>query len=91
MGREGDLAVDIVKCRDAVWHQDPFVGKRLEACKRYGNRPVECTLAQVEGGSFTSLFLGRIAGVAPGQSLLLYSGDSVYGGGIIEGALRGGP
>jgi tRNA-specific 2-thiouridylase len=91
VGREEDLAADLVKCRDSLWHEKPVPGKTLEACKRYRSRPVECTLVSVEGGSFTCLFPGCISGAAPGQSLVLYSGDRVYGGGIIETALRGGP
>ncbi len=91
VGREEELAADIVKCRAAVWHQKPVPGKPLAACKRYRSKPVDCTLASIDGESFTCLFAGGISGTAPGQSLVLYSGDRVYGGGIIETALRGGP
>jgi tRNA-specific 2-thiouridylase len=42
----------------------------------------------MEENSFTVQPLTPIAGVAPGQSLVLYDGDRVVGGGLIKTAER---
>jgi tRNA-specific 2-thiouridylase len=45
-------------------------------------------VAAVEGGVVTIEFAEQIQGVAPGQSLVLYKGDAVLGGGVIQERLQ---
>jgi tRNA-specific 2-thiouridylase len=55
---------------------------------RYRARPVAASLVQ-EGGSWRVLFDHPQGGVAPGQAAVVYRGDEVLGGGIIESAIKG--
>jgi len=91
VGRQGDLVVEEVFCSDPVWHVEPVAGERLNGCQRYRCRPYPCILEQVDDRSFSCRFTEGVSGVAPGQSLVLYYNDRVYGGGIIERAEKGGP
>lgn len=90
VGTEKDARVRVAECGQSVWHQDPVAGVSFSACHRYRSRPVGCVLVGAEGSSFSCSFGENIAGVAPGQSLVLYSNDRVCGGGIIERTWRGG-
>lgn len=79
-----------IRCREAVWHDNPVKGIALSACHRYRSRLIGCVIDSVNGSSFSCLLDEPERGAAPGQSLVLYSDDRVYGGGIIEETWRGG-
>ncbi|MBD3420012.1 MAG: tRNA 2-thiouridine(34) synthase MnmA [Chitinivibrionales bacterium] len=53
---------------------------------RYSNLPVRCRAA-FDGESLEVTFDEPLKAVAPGQSVVLYHGDNVVGGGIIEQAI----
>lgn len=55
---------------------------------RYSHRPAACRIG-FDGERLTVRFAEPQEAVAPGQSVVLYEGDTVLGGGIIEEAHRG--
>lgn len=89
VGKREDVGVRMIKCSRAVWREDPVTGSSLSACHRYRSDPVDCVLDSVTDSSFSCLLSKQLPGVAPGQSLVLYSNDRVCGGGIIEKTWRG--
>ncbi|HQO82736.1 MAG TPA: tRNA 2-thiouridine(34) synthase MnmA [Synergistales bacterium] len=91
VGRQEDLVVEEVFCTDPVWHLEPATGERLDGCHRYRCRPSPCILEQVNDRYLSCRFPEGVSGVAPGQSLVFYYNDRVYGGAIIERAEKGGP
>ncbi len=62
-------------------------GERLLAQIRYRSRPAECTLHPAGEGTIRVQFAMPQEAIAPGQSVVFYSGDTVAGGGIIQKAL----
>lgn len=58
----------------------------LMARYRSNSTPVPCN-ATLDGGNLTVMFNQEISGITPGQSVVLYEGDLVVGGGVIERAL----
>jgi tRNA-specific 2-thiouridylase len=69
-----------------VWHRDPLAaGARALAQVRYRQKAVAATVEAVSDGgrSLRVRFDEPVFGVTPGQSLVLYDGDLVLGGGRI--------
>lgn len=86
VGRKEDSGVNTVFCRDAVWHQP--LGLQVfsaEAQWRYRapSSLVRVTISTTERRFFVEAE-EDLFGVAPGQSLVLYHGDTVLGGGVID-------
>jgi len=70
---------------DFVWQcEPPPVGTSLMAQVRYRQKPIATTLEQQESGRVSVRFAEPVFGITPGQSLVLYDGDCLLGGGIIE-------
>lgn len=73
---------------DCVW--GPFatlaatVAGRVKV--RSAGRPVAAEVSPLPGGRARVAFAEPVAAVAPGQSAVLYDGDTVVGGGVIETA-----
>jgi tRNA-specific 2-thiouridylase len=76
VGSLDDLLVDHVRLADVVWTGDPAAGQVLAQCSAHA-RPVPATF-DVD----IVWFAERHRAVAPGQSVVLYDGDDVLGGGI---------
>ena len=91
VGRKSDLVVERVACIDPVWQSEPAPGLHLEGCTRYRGRPSPCILQYADSLGFSCHFPEGVSGVAPGQSLVLYYNDRVFGGGIIKTTEKGGP
>lgn len=91
VGRKCDLVVERVTCGDPVWHGEPASVLLLEGCTRYRGRPSPCIMEYADARGFACRFPEGVSGVAPGQSLVLYYNDRVFGGGIIKTAKKGGP
>jgi tRNA-uridine 2-sulfurtransferase len=76
VGELEDLLTDRVELAGLSWVDAPVTGKVLAQCSAHGE-PVEATF---DGA--TVRFAEPHRRVAPGQSVVLYSGDEVMGGGI---------
>jgi tRNA-specific 2-thiouridylase len=77
IGTHDDLLVDELEIESITWVDAPVQGAVLVQCSAHG-RPVPATI----DGSVVRLH-ERIARVAPGQSVVLYRGDDVLGGGVV--------
>ena len=77
-----------VTAREVNWLADvPPLGAELRVQVRHRARAVPATLVRAAAGE-VELALGEpVAAITPGQSLVLYDGDRVLGGGVIEAAL----
>ena len=64
---------------------EPEPGGRYLARMRSSQPLKEVTVVKKESGRFWVDFADPMGGLAPGQSLVLYQGDLVVGGGIIQG------
>jgi len=64
-------------------------GEPLLAQIRYRSMPAECTLYPEGDGTVRVEFVKPQEAIAPGQSIVFYSGDTVAGGGIIQKSLNG--
>ncbi len=62
----------------------PAVPIRVQAKIRYRSVPKDATLFEANDHSLRLLFDEPERGITPGQSVVLYQGDSVIGGGIIR-------
>ncbi len=60
--------------------------QRARAKIRYRKREIACRI-EARGGSLKVYFDEEQEAVTPGQSVVLYEGDTVLGGGVIEGAI----
>ena len=61
---------------------------RVRAKIRYAHRASRCRISE-EGGRLTVRFAEPQEAVTPGQSVVLYDGETVLGGGIIQEVQRG--
>ncbi len=64
----------------------PPVGARVQVQVRHRAAPAAAELIRDEGGEIELALDEPVAAITPGQSLVLYDGDLVLGGGIIETA-----
>ena len=76
VGSERDLLVDELEVTDMTWVDEPVTGEVLVQCSAHGT-PRPATIAGT-----TLRFAEPQRRVAPGQSVALYRGDDVLGGGI---------
>lgn len=85
LGREGAQSKLRVSAKNATFISDkPFPRKLSCTAKiRYNGNPAPC-LATFDGETLTAEFESSARGVSPGQSLVLYDGERLLGGGIIE-------
>ncbi len=74
----------------ARWWRPVRDGERLAAQIRYRSAPVGATLTLLPGDHFEVRFDEPRRAVTPGQAAALYDGDTLVGGGWIEGPLRRG-
>jgi len=76
VGGMDDLMTDSVELTDITWVGEPAQGSLSAQCSAHG----AAVPADFEG--HTVRFAERHRRVAPGQSVVLYRGDEVLGGGI---------
>ncbi|MBI5137305.1 MAG: tRNA 2-thiouridine(34) synthase MnmA [Nitrospirae bacterium] len=87
MGSEDDLLTDTVYAGQ-LNRLAPLDHPRVQVKVRYRGAPVPATAA-LDGDRLTVRLDAPQRAVTPGQSVVLYQGDTVIGGGIIERAARG--
>jgi tRNA-uridine 2-sulfurtransferase len=90
IGTEDELFSDCAEIGEVRWTAGaaPEDGSRLEAKARYKAEPAPGTLIETDGEAATIRFDKRQRALTPGQTVALYDGDEVLGGGTIERAWR---
>ncbi|HMS57603.1 MAG TPA: tRNA 2-thiouridine(34) synthase MnmA [Tepidiformaceae bacterium] len=90
IGPEEDLFADTVEFAEARWTagEPPAPGTALQAKARYKAEPAAATLTEIEGDSGVVRFERRQRALTPGQTLALYDGEQLLGGGTITRARR---
>jgi tRNA-specific 2-thiouridylase len=84
--REALLGRGVV-ARGMNWLVDaPAVGTRVELQVRHRGRPAAAELVRADGDEVELALDEPVAAITPGQSLVLYDGNRVLGGGFIERA-----
>ena len=66
----------------------PSVGARVQVQVRHRAPAANAELVRVRGGEIELALDEPLSAITPGQSLVVYDGERVLGGGIIEGASR---
>jgi tRNA-uridine 2-sulfurtransferase len=64
--------------------QPPTPGTRITAQIRHRHKEAPATVSPLDGGRVAVIFAEPQAAIAPGQALVMYSGDEVVGGGWID-------
>ncbi len=88
VGTEEDLATNFISVTRMVWapqYEIPL-HKHLEVQVRYRSRPVKCKIVRIDKTKAEIEFTEPVRAVAAGQSAVIYDGEMVVGGGIIERA-----
>jgi tRNA-specific 2-thiouridylase len=92
IGPREELLGKGVVARELNWLVDaPAAGSPLQVQIRHRARPVPGTLVRVAGDEVEIALDEPASAITPGQSLVLYDGATVLGGGVIERARRGLP
>jgi tRNA-uridine 2-sulfurtransferase len=82
--REALLGRGVV-AREVNWLVDPLtVGARVRVQVRHRSTPAAAELVRADGDEIELALDEPVAAVTPGQSLVLYDGATVLGGGVIE-------
>lgn len=86
LGDECDLYKKTVTARDVnfIACDSLTAPERLTAKVRYGKTAAPCTVYRTDDGEVTVEFDDPVRAPAPGQSLVVYDGDTVVLGGIIK-------
>ncbi|HJU69622.1 MAG TPA: tRNA 2-thiouridine(34) synthase MnmA [Gemmatimonadaceae bacterium] len=85
--REALLGRGVV-AREVNWlvDQPPAVGAQLSVQVRHRAAPASAELVRRDGGEIELALNEPVAAITPGQSLVVYDGERVLGGGFIESA-----
>jgi tRNA-specific 2-thiouridylase len=86
LGTREELGADSLVARDVNLFVDELPAQ-CTAKIRYAQADVPCS-ARYADGRLTVTFGQPVEAVTPGQSVVLYDGDAVLGGGIIEDVIR---
>ncbi len=84
VGCRKDLAVNVVECSENVFHEKLHVGQIVSMKHRYRTSFVNSEVLSIFRDKLRLACIEPAYGVAPGQSIVLYSGERTLGGGIIE-------
>jgi tRNA-specific 2-thiouridylase len=78
-----------VIARSVNWLVDtPSVGTRISVQVRHRSVPAAAEIVRLDGDEIELALDEAVAAITPGQSLVMYDGDRVLGGGLIEAARR---
>jgi tRNA-uridine 2-sulfurtransferase len=89
IGAKPELLGHGVIAREMNWLVDtPAVGATVEVQTRHRSRTAAAEIVRLDGEEIELALQEPIAAIAPGQSLVIYDGDRVLGGGIIEASRR---
>jgi len=86
LGEDGDLFSCLLTARDACFISDMEIGKPLRVAAKIRNtqRETSAVVTRIDEGHFKVDFNEPQRAISRGQSVVLYDGDTVLGGGIIE-------
>ncbi|MES2177183.1 MAG: tRNA 2-thiouridine(34) synthase MnmA [Gemmatimonadota bacterium] len=78
-----------VVAREINWLVDaPAVGDEVEVQIRHRARPVRGALVRIDADEVEIALADGASAITPGQSVVMYAGNTVLGGGVIERARR---
>lgn len=84
VGEEEDLYKKEVVFDEISWISgEPPIGKKLTAIIRYNMEEKEIDSLEKLNVGHKAIFKEKVRAVTPGQSIVFYSGDECFGGGII--------
>ena len=88
VGEPEQLMQRRLTAHDANWSLGvpPESGQRVQARIRYAARPAAAMVESHEDGTFAVVFDDAQRAITPGQSVVIYDGDLVLGGGVIQHA-----
>lgn len=76
-----------VIARSVNWLVDaPTIGARLSLQVRHRSAPAAAEIVRLDGNEIELALDEPVSAIAPGQSLVMYDGDRVLGGALIESA-----
>lgn len=79
-----------LEARELNWLVDPpSIGSQISVQIRHRSKPVLANITSVSADAIELSLLESATAITPGQSLVMYDGDTVLGGGVIERAERG--
>jgi tRNA-specific 2-thiouridylase len=89
LGTREELLGSGLVAREMNWLVDaPAVGARVEVQIRHRSTPAVAEIVRIDGDEIELALQQPVAAIAPGQSAVVYDGDRVLGGGIIERSRR---
>jgi tRNA-uridine 2-sulfurtransferase len=90
IGPREELLGNGVIARQVNWlvHEAPQVGARVSVQVRHRAAPAAAEIARFEGDEVELALDEPVTAITPGQSLVLYDGERVLGGGFIEGSRK---
>jgi tRNA-specific 2-thiouridylase len=89
VGPKPELLGHGVIAREMNWLVDePAVGATVDVQIRHRSATAAAEIVRLENGEIELALQEPLAAIAPGQSLVVYDGDRVLGGGVIESGLR---
>ncbi len=86
IGPRDELLGSGIIAREMNWlvSDEPESGTRVEVQIRHHAAPARAEIVRVEGDEIELALDEPVSAISPGQSLVLYSGERVLGGGVIE-------
>jgi tRNA-uridine 2-sulfurtransferase len=92
IGPRDELLGRGVVARGVNWLVDaPHVGARVSIQVRHRASPAAAEIVRLDGDEIELALDEAVSAITPGQSLVMYDGERVVGGGLIERARRGLP
>jgi tRNA-uridine 2-sulfurtransferase len=92
IGTREELLGRGIIAREMNWlvAEAPEVGDEVEVQVRHHAAPARAEIVRVEGDEIELALDEPVSAITPGQSLVLYSGERVLGGGVIEAGMVAG-
>ena len=86
IGRAADCDVRLTDTMVSKRHARLNVGAHVEIQVRHRAKPAAAEIVRLDGGEIELALDEPVSAITPGQSLVIYDGERVLGGGFIERA-----